>query len=75
MKDKIYLVMSKTGVAKMTKNPPAIKPNQRSFTIIVSITDKIFESPQFMGKMEIKEIDLDIVDKLEFELKLLKKKG
>lgn len=59
----------------MTKNPPAIKPNERSFTITILVPDKLFSSPQFMGKMEIKEVDLDMIDKLEFELNLLKKKG
>ena len=67
--------MDLNGVVKMTKNPPAIRPNERSFVIKVLIPDKLFETPQFMGKMEIKEIDLDLVDKLEFELNLLKKRG
>lgn len=72
MKEKIYLVMSIHGVQKMTKNPPSINPNERIFTINVDITNKLFKIPEFSGKLEIKESDVNTIDNLEFELKLLK---
>lgn len=75
MKDKIYLVMSKEGVRKMTKNPPAVKPNERSFLISIEVPDKMFLTPQFAGKMEIKESEMDTIENLEFELNLLKDWG
>ena len=72
MKDKIYLVISKTGVKKMTKTPPVINPSERSFTINVLLPDKLFSIPQFTGKMEIKENEMDTIENLEFELNLMK---
>jgi len=72
MKDRMYIVMSKSGIRKMTKTPPAVKPNERSFVINVIVPDRLFQTPQFAGKLEIKEDDIETIDKLEFELNLLK---
>ena len=42
MKDRIFLVMNVRGVVKMTKTPPAIKPNERTFVVNVLIPDKVY---------------------------------
>ena len=75
MKAKIFIVMDKDEVVKMTKPPPVTKPGQRTFDIHIDIFDGLFSMPQFVGKLEIKKEDIDIIDKLEFELKILKRKG
>lgn len=75
MKAKIYIIMDKNEVVKMTKTPPVTKPGQRVFDIHIDIFDELFEMPQFVGKLEVKKEDIDFIDKLEFELKLLKKRG
>lgn len=72
MKDRIYLVITQNGVRRMTKGPPSVKPGERTFAINIILPDKIFELPQFSGKMEIKEEDINMIETLEFELNLMK---
>lgn len=74
MKDIIYLRMNSDIVLSMTKNPPVIKPKERYFKIHVSVPNKIFESVEYIGKMEITEEQLANVEQLEFELNLIKKR-
>lgn len=75
MKARIFLVLTKNGVRRMTKSPPAVKPDERSFAITLIIPDKMFTTPRYAGKLEVKEEDLDIVEKFEFELNLMKDWG
>ena len=56
----------------MTKTPPVLNPNERTFMINVLVPDKLFIIPQFVGKLEIKENEMDTIENLEFELNLLK---
>ena len=72
MKDKIYLVFNRNGVKRLSKSPPTLKGTEKVFVINITIADKVFSKPQFSGNLIVKESDLNTVDQLEFELKLLK---
>ena len=77
MKDSCYLVIDASGVKKMRKTPPALRPNEISLKINLMFEDDIFETPKFERTVEIakkKPNQRDYVTQLEFELNQLKER-
>lgn len=58
MRDKLFLVMTKKGVQRMSKRPPKLAGNERSVEIMVNVDDSIFEYTFMKTELNIKEEDV-----------------
>lgn len=55
MKAKVYLVASRSGVLRMTKNPPDLFRGELAVALSVTIPDTAFREPILSATMEVPE--------------------
>lgn len=58
MNTTVYLVMNVYGVKRMTKNPPALRGDERSVAIEINVDDSIFEYSFMKTTLNIEEDDV-----------------
>lgn len=67
MEEIIYIKMRADGCRGMYKKPPALKGDERSIAISISVSDAIFDYTFMKTSLEIKEDDV-VTPSLEVEV-------
>jgi len=53
VKDRIYLVLNKNKVERMTRTTPPLKANEIYIVLTVSVPKQIFQRPTFQGDIAV----------------------
>jgi len=67
MKDRIYLVISPSGVRKLAKRPPTTNGDEVVVSLQISVPDEVFE--EYIPHADI-EIPMEAVDNKRFDMKI-----